>query len=245
MSEVLLLVSKGVFAAAGCFAGVRLSQNARRHGGDALQRRASVMILVGGAGLLGFGLGPLLAPYSTALARSLMLLADGLERVALLLLAWSVWHVFGRGGALRNGLLASIVAILGLDWLQMLSEQQWPATRLPVFVDATSQLAFATPFLWSTVEAWREHQRSRRRVVLGLTDASVANRFFLWAFATGCLALVCLTTALLKLVAGMPTLAATLECALALIYCAVAGAILLGFQRRPAAGGVSAPAADA
>jgi len=229
MSETLLLVSKGAFAVAGCCAGVRLAQLARRNAGDGLQGRVSVMILVGGAGLLGFGLGPVLAPYSAALARSLMLLADGLERVALLLLAWFVWHVFGRGDALRRGALAIIVSILCLDWVQMLSAQQWPETRLPVFADATSQLAFSTPLLWSTFEAWREYRRSRRQLEHGLTNASVTNRFFLWTSATGCLALVCLITALAKLVAGAPIWAPALRYALALLYCVVAGIILLGF----------------
>jgi len=229
MSETLLLVSKAVFAAAGCCAGVRLAQLARRGAGDGLQGRVSVMILVGGAGLLGFGLGPVLAPHSPALARSLMLLADGLERVALLLLAWFIWHVFGRGDALRRGVLAVIACILALDWVQMLSAQEWPETRLPVFVDAASQLAFSTPLLWSTVEAWLAYRRSRRQLEHGLTDASVTNRFFLWTLATGCLALVCWTTALAKLVAGEPIWPTALEYVLALLYCVVAGIILLGF----------------
>ena len=249
MSETLVLVSKGAFAAAGCCAGVRLAQLARRDAGDGLQGRVSVMILVGGAGLLGFGLGPVLAPYSSALARTLMLLADGLERVALLLLAWFIWHVFGRGDALRRGVLAIIVSILALDWAQMLSAQQWPETRLPVFVDATSQLAFSTPLLWSTVEAWLEYRRSRRQLAHGLTDASVTNRFFLWTLATGGLALVCLTTALAKLVAGAPIWATALQYALALLYCVVAGIILLGFfpprfYRRWLGGSASAPETD-
>jgi hypothetical protein len=229
MSETLLLISKGAFAAAGCCAGVRLAQLARRNAGDGLQGRVSAMILVGGAGLLGFGLGPVLAPYSPALARTLMLLSDGLERVALLLLAWFVWQVFGRGDALRRGALAIIVSIVFVDWVQMLSAQQWPETRLPVFVDATSQVAFSTPLLWSTVEAWLEYRRSRRKLELGLTNASVTNRFFLWTSATGCLALVCLITALAKLVAGAPIWATALEYALALLYCLAAGIILLGF----------------
>jgi hypothetical protein len=229
MSETLLLVSKGAFAAAGCCAGVRLAQLARRNAGDGLQGRVSAMILVGGAGLLGFGLGPVLAQYSPALARVLMLLADGLERVALLLLAWFVWRVFGRGHALRRGVLAVVVSILALDWVQMLSAQQWPETRLPVFVDAASQLAFSTPLLWSTVEAWLEYRRSRRQLEHGLTNASVTNRFFLWTSATGCLALVCLTTALAKVVAGAPFWATALEYALALLYWIVAGIVLLGF----------------
>jgi len=250
MSETLLLVSKGAFAAAGCCAGVRLAQLARRNAGDGLQGRVSVMILVGGAGLLGFGLGPVLAPYSWALARTLMLLADGLERVALLLLAWFVWHVFGRGDALRRGVLAIIVSILALDWIQMLSAQQWPETRLPVFVDATSQLAFSTALLWSTVEAWLEFRRSRRQLEHGLTDASVSNRFFLWTLATGCLTLVCLITALAKLVAGAPIWATALEYSLALLYCVVSGIILLGFfppafYRRWLGGSASASETDA
>ena len=119
--------------------------------------------------------------------------------------------------------------ILALDWVQMLSAQRWPATQLPVFVDAMSQVAFSTPFLWSTVEAWLEYRRSRRQREHGLTNASVTNRFFLWTFATGCLALVCLTTALAKLVASAPAWAAALQYALALLYCVVAGIILLGF----------------
>jgi hypothetical protein len=104
-----------------------------------------------------------------------------------------------------------------------------PETLLPVFVDSTSQLAFSTPLLWSTVEAWLEYRRSRRQLEHGLTNASVTNRFFLWTSATDCLALVCLTTALAKVVAGAPIWATALEYALALLYWIAAGIILLDF----------------
>jgi hypothetical protein len=174
-----------------------------------------------------------------------MLLADGLERVALLLLAWFVWHVFGRSSALRQGVFAIVVSILLLDWAQILSAQQWPETQVPVVNDVVSQLAFSTPLLWSSVEAWLEYRRSRRRLVLGLTDASVTNRFFLWTFATSCLALVCLTTALAKFVGDTPIWAPALQYALALIYCVVAGTILLGFHRRPSGDAGTAPRAGA
>lgn len=232
MSEAVLLLSKGLFAAAGCFAGVILGRSALSEGAK-LHGIVCALIFLGGIGLLGFGLGPALASHSETLARGVMIVGDGFERIALLLLAWFVWHVFGRGDGFRRVVLAIVVSLLCLDWIQILLVQQWPDGRLPVLADAGSQLAFSTPLIWSSLETWLEYQRSRRQLAIGLTHPFVTNRFCLWSLATGCLALVCVTTALTAVLAGEPQWVSGLQLLIALLYTGVAGILMLGLSPPP------------
>jgi hypothetical protein len=41
-------------------------------------------------------------------------------------------------------------------------------------------LCFATTYVWMAVEALHYHGRMRRRMALGLADATVTDRFLLW-----------------------------------------------------------------
>jgi hypothetical protein len=182
MPELLLLVSKGLFAAAGCGAGVRLAQIARREGGIPIHAWASAMVLIGGIGLLGFGLGPLLGARAPALARDMMIVTDGLGRLVVMALCVFLWRVFGGGRGARTALLAGMLALLAANWVRALSAQSWPAP-MPTGQRFENQIILALPFVWSALEARLSWDRSRRQLALGLTDAATTHRFLLWSLA--------------------------------------------------------------
>jgi hypothetical protein len=182
MPESLLLVAKAFFAAAGCGAGVRLAQIARREGGIPLHAWASAMVLVGGIGLLGFGLGPLLGQRSPELARDVMLVTDGLGRLVVMALCVFLWRVFGGGRGARTALLAGLLALLTANWVRAWLAQSWPEP-MPVGQRFENQIVLALPFVWSALEARLSFSRSRRQLALGLTDAATTHRFLLWSLA--------------------------------------------------------------
>lgn len=68
MASTALLLSKLIFAIAGAAAAVRLAKQAREAGGRPLHAWASALIAIAGAGLLLFGAGPHVAPFSDSLA---------------------------------------------------------------------------------------------------------------------------------------------------------------------------------
>jgi hypothetical protein len=188
------------------------------------------MIFIGGLGLIGYGVGPSLADASEALARAVMIVSDLLERAALVLLGLFVWRVFGQGRPWRIlGLLAT-ESLLVLSGIATLSVQHWPRTPTPPLVEAFGQLAFASPFIWSTVEARFELHRSRRQLALGLCDPMVTNRFLLWALGCGGFSLVTVFSAVHALVPPDGAAAAFLDLLRAGLYVAVAGVVMLGLH---------------
>ena len=228
MAETLLLASKALFAAAGCGAGLRLAQQARRSQSLPLHAWASAMIFVGGIGLLGFGLGPELASHSPALARWVMLASDALERLAMLVLAVFVWSLFGGGTAFRAILLAAALVAMTASWTYVLLFQRWPEPMLDPAVQAASQLAFAAPFVWATAESWLERRRARRQLDLGLGDAATCNRLLLWALGCGGFASSCFAAALAAYLpegAGLEALTALR----AALYAAISVIVSLAF----------------
>jgi hypothetical protein len=182
MPELLLLVAKAAFAAAGCGAGVRLAQIARREGGIPLHAWASAMVLVGGIGLLGFGLGPALGKRSPGLARDVMILTDGMGRIVIMALCIFLWRVFGGGRGPRSVLLAAMLALLTANWVRALLTQSWPAP-MPTAQRFENQIVLALPFVWSALESRLAWDRARRQLALGLTDAATAHNFLLWSLA--------------------------------------------------------------
>jgi hypothetical protein len=196
MAETWLLASKVLFAAAGCGAGFRLAQRARDASGPPLHAWASAMIFVGGVGLLGFGLGPGLAARSAELARWTMLVSDALERLTMLALAIFVWRFFGSGTPARAFLLSLSLVGMTASWTFVLLVQRWPEPMLDPVVQSASQLAFAAPFVWATVESWLERRDGRRQLALGLGDPEACHRSLLWTLGCGGFAASCFAAAL-------------------------------------------------
>lgn len=227
MADTWLLAAKLLFAVAGCGAGLRLARLARRSSLP-VHTWASVTIFVGGVGLLGFGLGPGLAEHSLALARWVMLISDAVERVAMLMLAVFVWRVYGAGTPARAILLSAALVGMTASWTYVLLVQRWPEPLLHPEVQAASQLAFAAPFLWATLEAWLERRRSRRQLALGLGDPFACHRSLLWALGCGGFGASCLAAACAAFLPGGP-LDEALTALRAALYTAVSVVVALAF----------------
>jgi hypothetical protein len=100
-------------------------------------------------------------------------------------------------------------------------------------------------FAWSCAEAALEWRRARRRVALGLCDRLVAQRFGLWAIATGALVGVSLLGNAVGFAQsrGLPGLEGGLMFARGLLYLPAVVAVWLGvFQPRWYRRAVGAPA---
>lgn len=228
MSATFLLICKAIFALAGCAAGVSLARSARNEGGLSVRAWVSALIFIGGVGLIAFAVAPSVTSHSESLARWLFILGDGFERVSLLALGAFVFHVFGRGKAWRwVGLSISWAMILS-SWLWALKTQNWPHQLTPPMVEAYGQLAFATPFIWSTVESALEYRRSRRQLRLGLTDALVTHRFLLWSMACGFFSGVTVFSAIVAMVPEGGLAQALLSLSRGVFYLVVATIVTIG-----------------
>jgi hypothetical protein len=234
MVEMLLLASKALIAAAGCGAGLRLAQRARRATDAPLDASVSALMLVGGIGLVGFGMGPALAEESASLARGVMLASDALERLAMLLLAVFVWQVFGSGSPFRAILLSASLVGMTAAWTYVLLVQRWPEPMLDPRVQAASQLAFAAPFAWATLECGLARRRLLGQLALGLSDRAGCNRALLWALGCGAMAASCLAAALQAFLPEEAALRLALTGLRAMLYTAVS--LLAGLSFFPPAG---------
>jgi hypothetical protein len=225
-----MLLGKAVFAAGGAVAGVNLARQARREKGFPVHQWASAIIFVGGIGLIGFGLAPALADSRPQLAGALMVVGDGLERIALLGLALFVWRVFGAGKATRRAVLVAIAGLVLADWIHLLAIQRWPEPIGRPVRDALSQLVFALPIAWSSLEAGLEHAKARRQLRLGLTTRTAVARFALWTWGCAALASVCVLAAVAAISPPGGAVAAATEYLRAVLYAGIAGVIWLGFH---------------
>jgi hypothetical protein len=226
--EIAMLASKALFAAAGCCAGVRLAQIARREGGLPLHAWASALVFAGGFGLLGFGLGPVVAEGSPAAARALMLASDALSRLVILGLTLFIWRVFGGGTGPRSGLLAALVALQAVNWVHAFGLQRWPEPTPPL-LRFENQIVLALPFVWSAVESRLAHARSRKQLALGLTDALTANRLLIWCLACACFACIGFAAAAGAVTPADSPLAAPLTLLQAALFAATAAMVTLAF----------------
>lgn len=223
-----MLLGKALFAVAGCGAGVRLMQIARREGGLPLHAWGSALVFAGGFGLLGFALGPALAASSPGAARALMIASDGLSRLVVLGLSVFVWRVFGGGRGVRTGLLAALLALQLFNWVHAFGLQHWPEPTPPL-LKLENQLVLALPFVWSAVEARLAFGRSRRQLALGLTDPETTNRLLLWSLASSCFASIGFASAAAAVVPQQSPVAAALVLAQAALFVATAAMVALAF----------------
>jgi len=228
MPEALLLLSKALFAAAGCGAGVRLAQIARREGGVPLHAWGCAMVFAGGFGLLGFGIGPTLAKTAPDLARAVMIVGDGLGRVVTAALTVFVWRVFGAGSGGRRALLTALFAAMAVNWVRGLLHQSWPEPTPPL-QRFENQLVLALPFVWSALETRLAFGRSRLQLALGLTDAVTSNRFLLWSLASACFASIGFAAAAAAVAPRDSSLAAALVVLQALLFVVIAAIVSLAF----------------
>jgi len=151
------------------------------------------------AALVGAVLANSLGPLARPLAYSVGM---GAYSVVLGGLALFTWLAFGPRSAWRGALALGLIAA-NLAFASGAIRDSWPLlaqgplTRTSPF-ELLDNLSFAAAFTWIAVESLRYHGMLRRRLALGLADAVVTNRLFVWGVSA-------LASAIL--VAGIATLA--------------------------------------
>jgi len=99
------------------------------------------------------------------------------------------WRVFRTGASWAKALMGAVAAALAMVWLGLVRangqgetlEEILPHTR-PWGIALVALNGSA--FLWTAVESLGYYRMLRRRLALGMSDALVVNRFFLWAVAS-------------------------------------------------------------
>jgi len=228
MTDLLLLSSRALFALVAFGAGIQLARTALREGGLPTHTWGSAIIFLGGMGLVGYAVGPLLIPLHAGLATATMAASDGLERVALLGLGVFLWKVFGPASAARRIALAVVALALLGDWVALIRFQSWPDTHLPMPLAATTHVVFALPLLWSALESGIQAAKSRRQLALGLAEPVVTNRYVLWMLGSAGLAAICLLSAVEQLLGGGLASSVLAGVRIAL-HTTTAGLVALGF----------------
>lgn len=228
LGATLLLLGKGLFAAAGVLAGVHVLRLARGEGAWGVHTLAAGAILTGGLSLILLPLGQALGP---GLGSGLVLGGEVLMRVAVAGLWVFLWRVFHPGSTPVAALAA--LGIVGL-WAACawdLAAQPGLTRYDPALPSAHAvQLSLALPFLWSSWQSGRAHLQARRRRALGLSDAMTCERFRLWAIATALLVAVCVLAIGVAVLdaAGRPGPADALRSARGLAYLPIAACVWLG-----------------
>jgi len=185
MAGIVLLFGKLSFAAVGIAVGVKLAASAREDG-LGLHTVALAAICVGGIGMLAMPAGK---PLDSV---ALVVMGELAIRVAMLLLCVFIAGTFRPSPAGVAGACACAALLL---WTLV-----WDLTGQPSLIhyDYTrlsshaNQLAVAAPFAWSCAESALLWSRSRRRLVLGLSEPAVVQRYLLWSITTGCFVAIAL-----------------------------------------------------
>ncbi len=192
---------------------------------------AAAAIIVGGIGL---ALYPVALRLPDSLAGySLWIAGEVLMRTGIALLGVFLWRVFRpqSGAALAGAVGCAALLFATLVW-DLTAQRQWWMYEAACASAYMAQLAFAVPFVWSTVESWLEWRRSRRRVALGLADRQVSVRFLLWCVATSAFVAICLLYNLIAWLGanGQVELAAAARFLRGLLYFVIVGALWLGLM---------------
>jgi len=229
LSDWVLFLGKLFFVVGGLAASIAVLRAAPSGAQRWPHVLAAAAILVGGIGL---GLYPLALRLPDSLAGySLWIAAEILMRTGIGLLGFFLWRVFRpeSGAALTGAVACAVLLIATLAW-DLAAQPQWWLYDAACASAYTAQLAFAVPFVWSSVETALEWRRSRRRVALGLADPQVSHRFLIWCLATSAFVAICL---LYNVIAWFGAndrveLAAAARFARGLLYFVVVGALWLG-----------------
>ena len=186
MLTAVSLVATLAFIAVGLLVGIRLLSLAARTRGLPEATLGLGMLLI-----VGVGYPIALAGMALGAADGSALVADALVSGARILMGigWScvwifTWRVFRPDAAWARGAAGAGIA-LQLLCATVSAVQTWavdaPGALTPTpWSNGTQVLALAI-YGWTFVEALHYHRRMRRRLLLGLADAAVANRFLLFA----------------------------------------------------------------
>ena len=118
----------------------------------------------------------------------------GAATCALILFTWRVFRPNARWAQALAGFL--LVGQCICTVLVVVSASSAEETSRVILITNSSRVA---PLLWAFAESLAYWRMMRRRLALGLADPVVTNRFFLWSVWTGGLAMIPLTTLIMRL----------------------------------------------
>ena len=185
--RMLAAVCGLAFAIVGMVVGIRLIALARRTRGLP-ELLIAVALLCGGLGVGFLRVMALHAPLSEGLVSAAALgvhVCRGLATGAIVVM---VWRVFAPERAWASALAGTVLLCLALALVGEFREMRPPATTShPLYWLWNALLTIS--FGWGSWASLRYYAGLRRRMRLGLADPVVANRIFLWGFASGCIAI--------------------------------------------------------
>lgn len=153
-----------------------------------LRTRALPELLLGTMLLVSVGLSYPLGIAAHLSKGSATLLQSGSDvamAVGFSLLYVFVWRVFRPASvwaALAAGVaVCTLLAVAAYRCLRLQTEGWLDVTEIPLGENLMRVLPVAVAYFWTAFEAFRYHGVMRRRVALGLADATVTNRFLLFA----------------------------------------------------------------
>jgi len=179
--QVLAGISIALLIGASIGVAVRLLRLHRRTG-------ALPELLLGAMLLLSVGLGSTLRLAGTRVgaewASALTLVSVLAIAVGFSLLYVFVWRVFRPEAAWARIFVAAGILALGINFTRSLTVVLSGGRLDPMDMTLSGVLWETLPILvgyvWAASEAFRYHGMMRRRVELGLAEATVSNRFLLW-----------------------------------------------------------------
>lgn len=185
--QALTGISLLLFVATTAIVGMRMLLLARRTGERPELLMGAGMALVGGVGYPGgiisrFGLGSV-----GEMSFPIWFFSTACTQLGIALIYAFTWQVFRPKATWAKALVVAgvgfMVAALG-GMAHALATAPPGAdsavvTRGPIFI---GMVGYAGCFLWTAFEGFHHHRMALRRLVLGLTDPIVVNRFFLWGF---------------------------------------------------------------
>lgn len=182
--DALAGIATLAFIASGFAVGLRLLALARRTRGVPETTLGLGLFLIVGVGFPVALAGRAIVEPAPEAARLLLSLAPLLLNAGWIGVWVFTWRVFRAGSrAARTATGLAIVALIALAGASATRNFFVPADRIagPSIPGTATQLLALGVYVWTTVEALRQHAMQRRRLVLGLGDPVVANRFLLWA----------------------------------------------------------------
>ncbi len=184
MLAALSAATTVLFVLSGGVVGIRLILLARRTGGFAEWMLGPGLLLITGIGYPALIVGNGLAERESDAGRLVLLIAMLLMSIGWALVWTFTWRVFRPESRWAIGLVwlayATLVVCLGQSTVLAFTVASPSELRVPGWGAIGVQVNAVALYLWTALEAFRYHGLLKKRIALGLTTATVVNRFFLW-----------------------------------------------------------------
>jgi hypothetical protein len=250
--QLLSLLGLVAFSVVGGIVGLRIRKLAKATGGAPERWVALCLIAICGVAY------PLLIVSQLAPAGAvrvaLLSLGVGVAHVGIAAMFLFTWSAFRAGVAWIRWPIAAACAVMAAHWLGVTGilwnarESAGSLADMSPIWSLVPSLVSSVGFAWSGLEALHYWTLLRRRRALGLADALVVNRVFLWGLV-GLSSTIINTNNILAIVRGVNTMADPgTALVTAVMGCFNAGALFLAFlppagYARWVRGGAEAPAA--